>query len=97
MSTTLRLDGLLGRRVLTKNNRPLGRLEEFRAERRGGGWVVREYVIGPAGLLERLGLAVRSILGIAHPRSFVARWDQLDLAQPDRPRLSCAVDELRRL
>ena len=32
----------------------LGRIEEFRAERRGQGWVVTEYVIGSAGLLERL-------------------------------------------
>jgi len=97
MSGTLRLDRLLGRRVLTKNHRPLGRLEEFRAERRGGGWVVREYVIGPAGLLERLGIAVRSILGTAHPRGFVAAWDQLDLTDPDCPRLACSIDELRRL
>jgi hypothetical protein len=42
MSTSLRLDRLLGREVRTANNRRLGRLEEFRAERRGSDWVVTE-------------------------------------------------------
>jgi hypothetical protein len=97
MTTTLRLDRLLGRTVMTANNRSLGRLQEFRVSRQGSGWVVNEYVIGSAGLLERLGLGVRLVLGIARPRGFVARWDQLDLTNPDRPRLTCSVDDLTRL
>ena len=96
MTTSLRLDRLVGREVYTANNRRLGRLEEFRAERRGKDWVVTEYVIGAAGLLERLGLAVRLIVGIARARGYVARWDQMDLTNPDRPRLSCPVEELQR-
>jgi hypothetical protein len=94
---TLRLDRLLGRPVLTANNRRLGRLEEFRLERHGGAWVVAEYVIGGAGLLERLGLGVRLVLGVGRGGGFVARWNQLDLSNPDRPRLTCPVDELRRV
>jgi hypothetical protein len=35
----LRLDRLLGRQVLARNNQPVGRLEEFRAEIRGTGCV----------------------------------------------------------
>jgi hypothetical protein len=96
MSPSLRLDRLLGREVHTANNRRLGRLEEFRAERHGAEWVVTEYVIGAAGLVERLGLGVRLILGIARASGYVARWDQMDLANPDRPRISCPVEELRR-
>jgi hypothetical protein len=96
MSTTVRLDRLLGREVHTANNRRLGRLEEFRAERLGADWVVTEYVIGGAGLAERLGLSVRLILGIAGPGGYVARWDQMNLTNPDRPRISCPVEELRR-
>jgi len=60
---TVQLDRLLGREVHTANNRRLGRLEEFRAERRGSDYVVTEYVIGAAGLAERLGLGLRLILG----------------------------------
>jgi hypothetical protein len=97
MTTNLRLDRLIGRQVLTANNRSLGRLEECRVARRGSSWVLTEWLIGPAGLFERLGLGARVVLGIAHGGSFVARWDQLDLANPDRPRLTCAVEDLRRV
>lgn len=96
MSDTLRLDRLIGREVLTANNRRLGRLEDFRVEREGADWVVSECVIGAAGLLERLGLGLRLVLGSGR-RGVVARWDQLDLTNPDRPRLTCSVEELRRL
>ena len=97
MTDELRLDRLIGRRVLTANNRPFGRIEECRAEERASGWAITEWVIGPAGLLERLGMGTRLVLGIAEGRGYIARWDQLDLSNPDRPRLSCPVDELRQL
>jgi hypothetical protein len=91
-----RLDHVIGRRVLTANNRSLGRLEECRAERTGANWVVTEWVIGPAGLFERLGLGTRLVLGIEPHGGYIARWDQLDLTNPRRPRLACPIDELRR-
>jgi|SRR5690349_14120874 hypothetical protein len=96
MSTSLRLDLLVGRVVRTANNRRLGRLEEFRAERHGHAWIISEYVVGTAGLLERLGLGVRLVLGLPRARGWAVRWDQLDLSNPDRPRLRCSVEELRR-
>jgi hypothetical protein len=96
MSTSIRLDRLLGREVHTANNRRLGRLEEFRAERRGEDWIVTGYVIGAAGLAERLGLGVRLILGTNRSRGYLARWDQMDLSNPDRLRICCPVEDLRR-
>lgn len=96
MTTTIQVERLLGREVRTLNNRRLGRLEEFRAERRGDDWFVVEYVVGAAGLLERLGLGARLVLGIHRVGVCVVRWDQLDLTDPKRPRLTCSVDELRR-
>lgn len=96
MSETFRLDRLLGRRVRTANNRSLGRLQEFRAERRGDDWVITEYVVGVSGLLERLGVGFRLVLGVQRVSGFVVRWDQLDVSNPDRPRLTCPVDDLRR-
>jgi hypothetical protein len=96
MNTSLRLDRLVGREVHTANNRRLGRLEEFRAERRGDAWFISEYVVGTAGLLERLGLGVRLLLGLKRAGGYVVRWDQLDLTNPDRPRLTCSVENLRR-
>jgi hypothetical protein len=96
MSTRVRLDRLVGRRVSTADSRYLGRLEEFRAEKRGGAWYITEYVAGTAGLLERLGLGVRLILGLGRVSGYVIRWDQLDLSDPERPRLTCPVEKLRR-
>ena len=96
MSDPVRLDRLIGRKILTGNNRHLGRLEECRAERTGDAWVITEWVIGSAGLLERLGFGLRMILGLHAGRGFVARWDQVDISDPERPRLICSIDELRR-
>jgi hypothetical protein len=93
----VRLDRVLGRRVLAANNRTVGRIEEFRAERRGTGWVVTAYTIGSAGLWERLGLGARLLYGAGKRHGYIARWDQLDLSNADRPRLRCSVDELERL
>jgi hypothetical protein len=88
---------LIGRTVLTANNRRLGRLQECRAERRGDRTVVLEWMVGPAGLLERLGLGARMVLGPVKPTGYLVRWDQLDLTNPEQPRLSCPVDDLERL
>jgi len=91
----IRLDRLLGRNVRDTNGRRIGRLEEFRAESPGQGIVIAAYVIGAAALLERLGAGLRLLVG-SHVRGYVARWDQLDISDPDHPRLTCAVKELER-
>ena len=92
----IRLDRLLGREVLAGNSRPIGRLEEFRADVRNGECVITEYVMGPAALLERLDLNVR-LLFAPLQRGYVARWDQLDISDELRPRLTCPVSELQKL
>jgi hypothetical protein len=96
MTVNLRLDRLVGRSVYTANHRRLGRLEEFRAERHGTAWVITEYVIGAAGLLERLGLGARLVLGATRASGYIVRWDQLDLSNSERPTLRCSVENLQR-
>lgn len=90
----IRLERLLGRIVHTANNRSAGRIEEFRAEQRGQGLVITEFVLGRGGLMERMHVGVRLLLGLDRKRR-VARWDQLDISDPHRPRLLCSVTELR--
>jgi sporulation protein YlmC with PRC-barrel domain len=92
----VRLDRVLGRKVLAGNGHPIGRLEDFRAEVRDGECVITAYVIGPAALLERLDLNVR-LLVTPRQRGYVARWDQLDISDELRPRLTCPVSELEEL
>ena len=96
LDAELRLDRLLGRTVLTLNNQRVGRLEEFRAEKRGTGLVVTECVIGAAGLLERLGVGVRLLFGLER-QGFIAGWHQIDVSNPDHPRLTCPIEELRKV
>ena len=89
----VRVERLLGRRVLTMNNRVAGRVEELRVERDGGSYVVTQYVLGPIGLFERLRLGIGLIVGHVR-RPSVARWDQIDISDPERPRLRCSLEEL---
>jgi sporulation protein YlmC with PRC-barrel domain len=89
----LRLEDLLGREVYARNHRRVGRIEELRARWDGKTCTIEGVVIGVAGLYERLGLAARLLAG-GRRSGRVARWDQIDLAHPTRPVLTCALDEL---
>ena len=95
-SAEIRLDRLLGRQVIAANNHPVGRLKEFRAEKRGTGCVIAAYVMGVAGLSERLGLGLKLLLGRKRG-GYLARWDQIDLSDPDHPRLTCSVEDLQQV
>jgi len=94
---TLRLDALIGREVRTPEGRRLGRLGECHARHDGEHWIVEEWVIGPAGLIERLGVHARRLAGDSPGRGYLARWDQLDLRDEARPRLTCPDTELKRI
>jgi hypothetical protein len=94
----VRLEQLLGRRVLDIRGRPVGRIEEVRAERQDGEWIVRECVLGAAGLLERFaaGALVAGLLGrlALRPERDMVPWDTLDISDPVRPRLKRRREEL---
>jgi hypothetical protein len=93
-SRDIRLDELLGREVHARTGAPVGRLEELRCTG-AAPYQVTEYVIGLAGLFDRLHI-VRAVLGMK-PRGFVATTGQLDLTDPAKPTLTCDLTELRRL
>jgi hypothetical protein len=103
MSRELRVERLLGRSVVDAHGRRVGRIEEVQAEREGAEWVVRRYVLGLDGLLERLaaGAIVQGLVGTTLARRRRRRtieWNELDLNDPDRPRLRrAAASESRRL
>jgi hypothetical protein len=91
----LRLEELLGRRVHDASGRVVGRLEEFRATRNGDAWEVTEFDIGREALLERLAIRHFGWVPGQRPAGYRARWDQIDLTDPDQPRLTCGVEELQ--
>lgn len=95
------LELLLGKRVLNPKGKPVGRIEEVRAEQQGDEWFVHEYLIGTAALLERLsawriGLGILRLLGARKIHGgYSVPWDKLDLTDPEKPRLLCPLDELK--
>jgi hypothetical protein len=102
-TTEVHIELLLGRRVVARNGKFIGRIEEIRAEPRGSKCLVEEYLLGSFAILERfsawaIGRAILRAFGPFFARAgYRVRWDQLDLSDPDRPRLTCNVAELEPL
>jgi hypothetical protein len=102
MAGEFHVELLLSKRVIAKNGRSVGRLEEIRTEERDGECVVADYLVGSYGALERLsawriGRAILHAVGLGRRSGYRIRWDQLDVSDPAAPRLRCPVDELEPL
>ena len=100
---SIHVELLLDREVRDSSGRRAGRLEEIRARREGGEIIVESYDLGPEALLERLAapvlrLSVFRALGLhKHAPGLRARWDQMDLSNPEKPVLRCPLEELAKL
>jgi sporulation protein YlmC with PRC-barrel domain len=95
----LHVELLLGEKVLAMNGLSIGRLEEIRTEINRGHFYVTEFLVGSYAFLERfaawrIGRAVLRVFGARRKQGYRVRWDQLDLTDPQRPKLTCEVDEL---
>jgi hypothetical protein len=89
----LRIEQLLGRQLVGQNDEPVGRIEEFRSERRGERCVTTQIVVGMMGLMERLDLGAKLLFGGKHS-FYLVRWDQIDVSDPAKPRLTVPIEEL---
>jgi hypothetical protein len=100
---TLHLEDLIGRKLFDPAGRCAGRIEEIIARKRDGKYVVTEIHLGRQALVERLSIqgismSLVSVLGAARvPASHKAKWEQVDVGDPRRPRLKCAVEDLEEL
>jgi hypothetical protein len=96
----VRLQHLLGKKVIDPSGKSAGRIEELRAVREEGVCRVEQYVLGRRGMLERLSVAnvslwVLGLLGARRASSWHrVPWHQMDLSDPNRPKLKCSVKEL---
>jgi sporulation protein YlmC with PRC-barrel domain len=96
----INVESLLSRRVYALNGKCIGRIEEVRAETRRGECLVTEYLVGVYALFERLAASPigRAILRTLRMRrrdgGYRVAWNQLDLSDPEKPRLRCSVSEL---
>ena len=97
----IKVELILGKRVRAMNGKSIGHLEEIRAELKQGECFVQEYHVGSYAAFERLaaltiGRAILHLFG-AKSEGYRVPWDKLDLSDPEKPRLLCSVQELKRI
>ena len=98
--TELNLELVLGRKVRSRDGKPLGHIETIHVVRAGDAWLISEFHIGPDALIERLavGLLPGRLREAAQRRSHSRRhriaWHQIDITDPRHPRLLCDESEL---
>lgn len=98
----IHVEALLGSRIRDADGKCLGRIEEMIAELQGTEWLVVEYHVGPGALLERvveLSLIVPLLgrMGGRWNTRYRVSWNQLDLSDPDQPRLTVRQSEIERI
>jgi hypothetical protein len=95
VSANVRVQDLVGRRVVDANGKGAGRIESIRASWKGDHCLVEAFELGSAALLHRLGISAARLFGwplAGEPRR--VPWQQMDLSDPEKPKLRCAVEEL---
>lgn len=86
---------MVGRKVLDSDGKKVGRIVAVRVDWEGKDCVVRDYLLGTAALMERLGISAKVFLGMKlkrEPRSIA--WDLMDISDPEKPRLLCSLAEI---
>ena len=100
---TIHLERLVGKKVYDPAGKCAGRIEEIIADERGACCEVREYLLGRGGFFERMLLTGLSagLIALAGGRNNAAShrvpWQQMDLTDPEHPRLKCPAEELPRV
>ncbi len=103
MTQEVRVEQLLGKLVVDIQGEKVGRIQEIRAEQQGQDWIVAEYLVGLAAVLERssawaIGRSIFTLFGSREAgQGFRVAWNQLDLTQIDHPRLTCTIADLKPL
>ena len=99
----VRVELLIGRRVVDAAGEHVGRIEEIVAAEVDGECRVLEYHLGTFGALERIGAAGRLGAGLLNAfvprthRACAVRWDRMDLSDPAHPRVTVRRGELPNL
>lgn len=95
----IHLELLLGKQVYGLNGQPIGRLEEVSAQLDDGVAYVDEFEVGTYAILQRLaaweiGRTILGLFGSVIKGGYRVRWNQIDFTDPERPKLTCKVNEL---
>ena len=96
-SREIRLHELVGRKVRDANGRSIGHIQELHAEielhEHGNEYVVVAFHVGRFGMFESLASSrfAWKALRFLRRRSYTIPWEQMDLSDPRRPRLTGAL------
>jgi hypothetical protein len=85
------VEDLLGLAIRTADGHLVGHIEEIRVHSARGEYVVDAFLLGAGALWRRLSVVRRLV---PRGKTIVVRWDQLDLSEPSRPRLTCPAEAL---
>ena len=97
----INVEQLLGKKVVDVNGDNVGRIEEFRVERQDNSCLLEAYLIGASAVIQRLSAwtLVRPINRLLHGRKFYSiytvPWQDMDLSDPNHPRLRTVKRDLR--
>ena len=90
------LELLVGKLVRDVNGAKVGRIRSLHAEKVGDDCVVRHYELGSAALLSRFGISTLRLVGWPLRREPQrVPWEQMDLSDPEAPKLRCTAVELK--
>ena len=98
----LNVELLLGTKVRDSDGVIVGRIEEIRAERGDTACLVESFMIGTSAVVQRLSAwtLVRPIKQILRNRNaytvFQIAWQDMDLSDPERPRLRIRKSEMKK-
>ena len=93
----LRLELLLGKKVVDVDGRKAGRIEDLRTFDEGDRCVITHFMIGRrmARLtIGGIGSALLARLGAKAAGARAVRWHLVDLSDPEHPRLLCRASDL---
>jgi hypothetical protein len=99
MTREVRLETLVGRRVVDSDGHLVGHLEEVVARREGRALIVVEFRLGAYALMHRLadaamGRVLLRVLPFSRPLLYRVPWRVLDLSDPARPTFRGRREEL---
>jgi hypothetical protein len=90
------VERLIGREVHDAAGRRVGRIAEIVARKKDDEFVVASYIVGPVAWIHRFAVAGLGLRMRGLGRVYRVEWDEMDLSDPEHPRVACAREELAR-
>lgn len=94
----IHLQQLIGSEVRDGAGKRIGRIEAVHAHRTNDACFIDEYHLGAGAWLERVGISALRLAGWRRfNKPLRVPWQQLDITDPDHPKLRCTKAELMAL